>query len=98
MNISTLSFIHIDDIRLHAHHGVLPVKATEQAPEQTEVADSTTTSHYIHQIAIDAMPGLILHTNEFLRGSNPEVRTMNHDMGFRLKYAFSALRKRYQYL
>ena len=24
MNISTLSFIHIDDIRLHAHHGVLP--------------------------------------------------------------------------
>lgn len=24
MNISTLSFIHIDDIRLHALHGVLP--------------------------------------------------------------------------
>ena len=24
MNIATLSFIHIDDIRLHAHHGVLP--------------------------------------------------------------------------
>lgn len=24
----------------------LPVKATEQAPEQTEVADSTATSHY----------------------------------------------------
>lgn len=68
----------------------LPVKATEQAPEQTEVADSTATSHYIHQIAIDAMPGLILHTNEFLRGSNPEVRTMNHNMGIRLKYAFSA--------
>ena len=30
----------------------LPVKATVLAPEQTEVADSTTTSHYIHQIAI----------------------------------------------
>ena len=36
------------------------------------------------------MPGLILHTNDFLRGSNPEVRTMNHNTGFRLKYAFSA--------
>lgn len=38
----------------------------------------------------DYRPGAILHTNDFLRGKNPEVRTMNHDMGYYLKYAFSA--------
>lgn len=68
----------------------LPVKATEQEHVQSAEADSTATGHYVHQIAVDLMPGLILHTNDFLRGSNPEVRTMNHNTGFRLKYAFSA--------
>lgn len=68
----------------------LPVKAAEQEHVQSAEADSTATGHYVHQIAVDLMPGLILHTNDFLRGSNPEVRTMNHNTGFRLKYAFSA--------
>ena len=68
----------------------LPAKATEQEHVQSAEADSTATGHYVHQIAVDLMPGLILHTNDFLRGSNPEVRTMNHNTGFRLKYAFSA--------
>ena len=68
----------------------LPAKAAEQEHVQSAEADSTATGHYVHQIAVDLMPGLILHTNDFLRGSNPEVRTMNHNTGFRLKYAFSA--------
>ena len=68
----------------------LPVKAAEQEHVQSAEVDSTATGHYVHQIAVDLMPGLILHTNDFLRGSNPEVRTMNHNTGFRLKYAFSA--------
>lgn len=68
----------------------LPAKAAEQEHVQSAEADSTATRHYVHQIAVDLMPGLILHTNDFLRGSNPEVRTMNHNTGFRLKYAFSA--------
>ena len=68
----------------------LPVKAAEQEHVQSAEADSTATGHYVHQTAVDLMPGLILHTNDFLRGSNPEVRTMNHNTGFRLKYAFSA--------
>ncbi len=53
-------------------------------------ADSTATAHYVHKIMFDIKPGAILHTNDFLRGNNPEVRTMNHDAGYFLKYAFSA--------
>lgn len=59
---------------------------------QTEVqsSDSSATRHFVHQLMFDYRPGAILHTNDFLRGKNPEVRTMNHDMGYYLKYAFSA--------
>lgn len=53
-------------------------------------ADTIAAGRHVHQLMFDFKPGAILHTNEFLRGSNPEVRTMNHDMGFHLKYAFSA--------
>lgn len=53
-------------------------------------ADSSATGHYVHQLMLDFKPGAILHTNDFLRGSNPEVRTMNHNMSYHLKYAFSA--------
>lgn len=42
----------------------------------------------VHRIAVDAVPATIFHTNEFLRGGNEEIRTMNHDMTFTLKYAF----------
>lgn len=35
------------------------------------------------------MPGLILHTNDFLRGNNSEVRTMNHAFTAKVKYAFA---------
>lgn len=52
-------------------------------------ADSVAAGRYVHQIAADVVPGAILHTNEFLRGGNPEMRTMNHNTGIRLKYAFA---------
>ena len=52
--------------------------------------DTTTTGRYTHQISFIYKPGAILHTNDFLRGSNPEVRTMNHNMSYHLRYAFSA--------
>lgn len=52
--------------------------------------DSTATSHYVHRLIFNYKQGAILHTNDFLRGNNPEERTMNHNMGCHLKYAFSA--------
>lgn len=68
--------------------GVAWAAETDDAVNTT--ADSTATDRYVHQVMFDLKPGNILHTNDFLRGNNPEVRTMNHDMGFHLKYAFSA--------
>lgn len=60
------------------------------AQTEPEASDSSATRHFVHQLMFDYRPGAILHTNDFLRGKNPEVRTMNHDMGYYLKYAFSA--------
>ena len=60
------------------------------AQTESESSDSSATRHFVHQLMFDYRPGAILHTNDFLRGKNPEVRTMNHDMGYYLKYAFSA--------
>lgn len=44
----------------------------------------------IHKIEIEALPSVVLHTNEYLRGINSERRTMNHAFSARLKYAFQA--------
>ena len=60
------------------------------AQTEPEPSDSSATRHFVHQLMFDYRPGAILHTNDFLRGKNPEVRTMNHDKGYYLKYAFSA--------
>ena len=60
------------------------------AQTEPESSDSSATRHFVHQLMFDYRPGAILHTNDFLRDKNPEVRTMNHDMGYYLKYAFSA--------
>lgn len=65
---------------------VLPMSAQTEP----EASDSSATRHFVHQLMFDYRPGAILHTNDFLRGKNPEVRTMNHDMGYYLKYASSA--------
>ena len=65
----------------------LPIDAyASEDDDDTAHGDS---GRVAHQLSFDFKPGAILHTNEFLRGSNPEARTMNHDMGFHVKYAFS---------
>ena len=43
----------------------------------------------IHRIEVEVVPGRLLHTNDFLKGFNTEVRTMNHSFVARLKYAFA---------
>lgn len=53
------------------------------------VASSGGDSVVVHRLEVEAVPGAILHTNRFLRGSNPEVRTMNHSFVARVKYAFA---------
>ena len=58
----------------------------------TAFAASDNDSAVIHRIEAEAAPGIILHTNKFLRGNNPEVRTMNHSFAAKLKYAFQAPR------
>ena len=46
----------------------------------------TDTSRIIHRIAIDVEPGTIIHTNRFLKGENPEERTMNHAFAVHLLF------------
>ena len=55
-------------------------------PETEAVPDD---SAVVHRVEVEAVPGRIIHTNEFLRGYNPEVRTMNHSFVAKVKYAFS---------
>lgn len=43
----------------------------------------------VYRIEVEAVPGQIIHTNAFLKGNNPEVRTMNHSFLAKLKYAFA---------
>ena len=49
----------------------------------------TEDSATVHRVEVEAVPGLILHTNDFLRGNNGEVRTMNHAFTAKVKYAFA---------
>ena len=42
----------------------------------------------VHRLEAEVVPGVILHTNEFLRGNNIEVRMMNRSFVAHLKYAF----------
>ena len=42
----------------------------------------------IHRLEAEVIDGAVLHTNRFLEGYNPEVRTMNQYFTTRLKYAF----------
>ena len=49
----------------------------------------TEDSATVHRVEVEAVPGVILHTNDFLRGNNGEVRTMNHAFTVKVKYAFA---------
>lgn len=51
--------------------------------------DSLQEQHrYIHMLRGKAVQGAVLHTNEYLKGNNPESRTMNHSFVAKLQYAF----------
>jgi len=52
-------------------------------------ASMTEDSATVHRVEVEAVPGLILKTNDFLRGNNGEVRTMNHAFTAKVKYAFA---------
>lgn len=64
---------------------VFPVAAIAMTGSEDPSRDSSV----VHRIEVEAVPGRIIHTNDFLRGFNPEVRTMNHSFLAKLKYAFA---------
>jgi hypothetical protein len=64
---------------------VFPVAAIAMTGSEDPSRDSSV----VHRIEVEAVPGRIIHTNDFLRGFNPEVRTMNHSFLTKLKYAFA---------
>ncbi len=41
-----------------------------------------------HRVEAEVLPSAILHTHIYLKGDNPEMRTMNHAFSARLKYGF----------
>ncbi len=59
------------------------------AMPETERSEGVADSSVVHRVEVEAFPGRILHTNDFLRGANPEVREMNHALTLKMKYAFS---------
>ena len=65
---------------------VSPVAATAMSGDGLIVRQD---SPFVYRLEVDVVPGLILHTNAFLKGNNTEVRTMNHSFVARLKYAFA---------
>lgn len=63
---------------------LLPALATAQPADTT-----VTTSHrVVHSFRLEAAPGSIFHTNDFLEGGNEQGRTMNHAFAAKLKYSF----------
>jgi len=51
--------------------------------------DTVAEGSVVHKIEVEGLPGRILHTNDYLRGANSEVREMNHALTFKVRYAFS---------
>lgn len=64
-----------------------PVAAIAMTEPDTDSA--SVGSAVVHRVEVEAVPGRILHTNEFLKGYNAEVRTMNHSFLAKVKYAFA---------
>ena len=67
---------------------VLKIVIAAMAHTLTAAATSED-SATVHRVEVEAVPGLILKTNDFLRGNNREVRTMNHAFTAKVKYAFA---------
>lgn len=64
----------------------LPLSVSAVEVDSLDV--DTVASRTVHRFAVDVIPAAILHTNHFLKGDNPEGRTMNHAFTAHLKYAF----------
>ena len=62
------------------------IAAMVPAIAATAISEEDSTA--VHRIEVEMAPGIILHTNRFLRGNNSESRTMNHSMVAKVKYIF----------
>ena len=60
------------------------------------ILQSTAKAKNIHRIELQITPSAILHTNPYLKGNNPEMRHMNHDWTYHLKYAFMPPERSYE--
>ena len=80
----------VEAIRKKLFTAVLAVTAATGMGAQTpdSVAAVTDTMRTIHRLEAEVVDGAVLHTNRFLEGHNPEVRTMNHYFTLKAKYAF----------
>ena len=83
----------VEAIRTKLLTAVLAVTAATSQGAQTpdSVAAATDTMRTIHRLEAEVVDGTVLHTNRFLEGYNPEVRTMNQYFTLKAKYAFMPL-------
>lgn len=93
-NDSTAAINDVCSVASRTHdpcaHTIDPNRRTQAMNDSSFAAATTGEGKTIHRIAVEAEPGAILHTNEYLYGLNPEGRTMNHAFTANLKYAFMA--------
>ena len=82
MLAATLTVAASDEVR-----DSLAVFVADSAPasDTTSVSES---SGYVHRFEAEVVDGAVFHTNRFLEGYNPEVRTMNQYFTLKAKYAF----------
>ena len=50
----------------------IPLSGTAFASDRDSLQDN---GNYVHMIRLEAVPGNVLHTNDYLNGNNPEGRT-----------------------
>lgn len=77
---------------------IMVAMGNPQAPPVAQGQDGQDTSNdslpdnketMVHRLELDIKPGAIIHTSDYLKGANPEARTMNHALSAHLKYAFA---------
>ena len=77
------------NLRMNKHILMMALLVSAAVDTAAQEADSLQVGGpMIHRVEADVLPSIILHTNQYLRGNNPEGRTMNHAFTARLKYAF----------
>lgn len=83
-----MKVLALRDFLFHALITLFPLTVAAQV--KLASSDSAEQSKSIHRLEVSVKPSVILHTNDYLNGNNPEGRTMNHAMSYHLKYAFGA--------